>query len=101
MINQIQPLLPISQITGTQQTDELSPNISGGNFQSYIQNAIDYVRQTDAEKVHAEYLLSTGQLDNPSTLMIASSKHEIAVNLLVQLRNKALDAYSELTRISL
>ena len=36
-----------------------------------------------------------------AALTIASTKNEIAVSLLVQLRNKALDAYSELTRISL
>ena len=51
--------------------------------------------------MEAEYLLATGQLDNPAALMVASSKSELAVSLLVQLRNKAQDAYSELTRISL
>jgi flagellar hook-basal body complex protein FliE len=39
-------------------------------------------------------------LDNPATVTIAATKSELAVELLVQLRNKALDAYSELTRIS-
>ena len=63
--------------------------------------AIDHVKETDAQKVEAEYLLGTGQLDTPPALMVASSKSELAVSLLVQLRNKALDAYSELTRISL
>ena len=33
--------------------------------------------------------------------MIAASKYQTSVDLLVQLRNKALDAYSELSRISL
>ena len=39
--------------------------------------------------------------EDGAALTIASTKNEIAVSLLVQLRNKALDAYSELTRISL
>ncbi|MBQ3497165.1 MAG: flagellar hook-basal body complex protein FliE, partial [Oscillospiraceae bacterium] len=56
---------------------------------------------TDAEKTQAEYLLATGQLDNPAALTIASTKYEMSVELLVQIRNKALDAYSELTRINL
>ena len=51
--------------------------------------------------VEAEYLMATGQLDNPAVLTIAETKSTIAVELLVQLRNKALDAYSELNRISL
>ena len=57
-----------------------------------------YKRQ---EKNRAEYLLATGQLDNPAELTIAGTKAQLSVDLLVQLRNKALDAYTELNRISL
>lgn len=70
-------------------------------FTSVFQSAVDQVRQTAEEKSRLEYALATGQLDNPAQLMIASSMSEMSVSLLVQLRNKALDAYSELTRISL
>lgn len=48
-----------------------------------------------------EYLLSTGQLDNPATLNMALYKAEVATQLFVQVREKALNAYSELNRISL
>lgn len=75
--------------------------LDGGLFASIFQNAIQNVRDTDAENVQAQYLLSTGQLDNPATAMIAATKYGISVDLLVQLRNKALDAYSELTRMSI
>ena len=62
---------------------------------------VQQVYDTQADVEEKQYLLATGQLDNPASLMIASSKSELAVSLLVQLRNRALDAYSELTRISL
>ena len=70
-------------------------------FAEVFRAAADAVRETDAEKVQAEYLLATGQLDNPATLTIAATKAEMSVELLVQLRNKAVEAYSELMRISL
>ena len=70
-------------------------------FSAIFRNAIQNVKETDAEKTQAEYLLSTGQLDNPSSMMIALSKYQTSVDLLVQLRNKAQDAYSELMRINL
>ena len=70
-------------------------------FTSIFQSAIQNVKDTDAEVVQTQYLLATGQLDNPAATSIASTKNEIAVNLLIQLRNKALDAYSELTRLSI
>lgn len=51
--------------------------------------------------MQTDYLLATGQLDNPAQSTIAGTKYQMAVKLLVQLRNRALDAYSELTRINM
>lgn len=79
----------------------ISPVENGGLFADVFRSAIQNVRQTDAERVHTEYLLATGQLDNPAVQSIASSKAQIAVELLIQLRNKGLESYSELMRISL
>jgi len=45
--------------------------------------------------------MATGQLDNPALLTIASTKAQLSVDLLVQLRNKSMDAYNELMRTSL
>ena len=70
-------------------------------FADIFKSAIDNVKTTDQEKNEAQYLLATGQLDNPAEATIAATKAAAAVELLVQLRNKALDAYSELTRINL
>ena len=63
--------------------------------------AIENVRQADDEKTKMQYLLSTGQLDNPAELSLASYKADVALDMLIQLRSKALDAYSELMRISM
>ena len=88
--------------TGANQTEKVSAqNTEQGIFGDIFQSAIENVKQTEAEKNEAEYLLATGQLDNPGLLTIASTKNQIAVELLVQLRNKALEADQEITRISL
>ena len=47
-----------------------------------------------------EYLLATGQLDNPSVLQMSMLKADAATQMLVQLRDKALNAYNELSRMS-
>lgn len=96
-IEGIAPLWETSPFEQTPKTAEAAPVPFSGLFQA----AIDNVRQMDAEKNEAEYLLATGQMDNPAVASIASSKYVMSVELLVQLRNKALDAYSELMRISL
>ena len=66
-----------------------------------FQAAVENVKETEQVKNDAEYRLATGQMDNPAEMSIASSQWSMSVNLLIQLRNKALDAYNELMRISL
>lgn len=97
-IQGIAPLWDVMPLTreSTAQTEG-----AGRPFTDIFQSAIDAVKETDAEKVELEYLLATGQLDDPSQLSIASTKAGYAVDLLVQLRNKAVEAYDELMRISI
>lgn len=100
MITPIEGLNAIASVNGNQKVEK--PREYDGNFfASIFQSAIQNVKDTDAEVVQTQYLLATGQLDNPAATSIASTKNEIAVSLLIQLRNKALDAYSELTRLSI
>jgi len=73
----------------------------GAPFTDIFQTAIDAVKETDAESTQMEYLMATGQLDNPSLALIAQYKATTAVDLLVQLRNKSVEAYNELMRMSL
>lgn len=94
----ITPIRPIqtetSQAAGGDQT---SPSM----FSEIFRSMVDNVKETDAAKNEAYYALVTGQLDNPAVASIAATQAELSVSLLVQMRNKALDAYNELMRISL
>ena len=82
--------------TAPEETGRFADSAFGQIFKSLIQN----VKDTDAEFTQAQYLLATGQLDNPAQLSIAAYKNQIAVDLLVQMRNKALDAYNELKNMN-
>ena len=76
--------------------DEVKDSPFGSIFSSLIQN----VKNTDAEFTQTQYLLATGQLDNPVQLGISAYKAEIALDLLIQMRNRALDAYNELKNMN-
>lgn len=96
-------IAPIDRLAAVSAGSEAAaPSIGGESmFGSIFRSAIDNVKETDAVAVEAQYLLATGQLDNPAASSIANTKYGIAVDMLVQFRNKALEAYSELMRISL
>ena len=99
-IENLTPITPLSALGGSKDVEKTAEGSGESIFESIFKNAIQNVKDTDAEFSQAQYLLSTGQLDNPSTALIAYTKEEVAVNLLIQLRNRAMDAYSELTRLS-
>lgn len=99
IVNTIQGITPPSWSEQGQRVEGTSAG--GSAFASIFKSAIQDVRDTDAEFVQAQYLLATGQLDNPAQVNLAAYKNEIAVDLLIQLRNKALDAYSELRNMSI
>lgn len=70
-------------------------------FADVFQKAIDDVITTEDEYQKAKYMLATGQTDDAHTEPIAAAKAQLSVELLVQLRNKALEAYNEIMRINL
>ena len=97
----IKPLWDQMPLQPLRATPEQPAGGSVNAFTDIFRSAIDAVKETDAEKTQMEYLMATGQLDNPALLTIATTKAELAVDLLVQLRSKVMDAYSELMRINL
>ena len=99
----IRPLweqMPLQPLRAVQSTPaEKDPAVNP--FTDIFRSAIESVKETDRDKTQMEYLMSTGQLDNPVQLNIAMAKAGLATDFLVTLRSKALDAYNELMRISL
>ena len=80
---------------GEKRTEAATP------FSDLFHSMIDTVKETDAVKNEKQYLLATGQLDNPAELTIAATQAATSVELLVQMRNKAVEAYNSLMKISL
>lgn len=94
----ITPILPIqTEAAKAADGDKTQPSM----FAEVFRSMVDTVKETDETKNQAYYALVTGQLDNPAVASIAATQAELSVSLLVQMRNKALDAYNELMRISL
>lgn len=98
-ITPIQLIQPITQIGSTQAVQSKEQN--GQSFQSIFQSLYQDARTSEVELAQKEYLLATGQIDDAHQVPIAAAKAELATNLLVQVRNKAMDGYNELMRISL
>ena len=94
----IEPINPIKGI----QVDELNKvkeKNSDISFKSIFDTAIDNYKNAEAEVDKDIYQLSVGETDDLHNLMINTQKAQISLDLLIQLRNKALDAYNEIMRM--
>lgn len=101
----ITPIQPWGRIGETAATSasNLSAAVKGQEgisaFKGIFEEAIDNVRTTDQNLAKNQYLLATGQIEDPHTIGIAASQAQLAVDLLVSLRTKALEAYNEIMRL--
>ncbi|MFA7236634.1 MAG: flagellar hook-basal body complex protein FliE [Phycisphaeraceae bacterium] len=95
------PLGLISNIGATNpalmpKTQQTSGEASGPSFKQVLMQNIEQVNQLqqDAEKAIED--LATGRRDDVSSVMIAKEKADMAFKMLLQVRNKLMDAYSEI-----
>ncbi|MDW5300480.1 MAG: flagellar hook-basal body complex protein FliE [Sedimentibacter sp.] len=98
-IKPIQPITGIDKINDTSKISGTNEKSNGVSFKSIFNNALD--NYIDAEnKVDEDiYKLAVGESDDVHNLMINTQKAELSLDLVIQLRNKALDAYNEIMRM--
>lgn len=71
----------------------------GPSFTDHLRQGVNEVngKAVTADKMAMD--LATGKTENIHETMLAASQAELSFNLMVQLRNKALEAYSEIMRM--
>ncbi len=68
-------------------------------FSDMLTQAILDAEQADMESsAHTDALLA-GETDDIAAVMIAGSKAELSLNLVVQVRNKVIDAYNQIMQM--
>ena len=98
-ITPIQLMNPVGQTTAKTEAETAAQDVIS-SFKGIFENAINDVKTTDDTLAKAQYLLATGQTEDPHSVTIAASEAQLAVDMLVALRSKALEAYNEIMRIS-
>lgn len=99
-VNFISPIKEWDAI-GTQSTKVNGENEEVSLFKSIFDNVVSQVYETQADAENKQYLLATGQLDYAHSLPIAEAKASLSLEVLVALRNKTLESYNELMKMSI
>ena len=77
------------------------PEAAGKDFKSILLDSLDEVNRLQGEADSGVQRLITGQSDNVAEVFAAVKKSEVAFGLLMEVRNKLLDAYQEIQQMRL
>lgn len=81
-------------------TESIAPGKSGGEgFAEALKTAVSKVNDNQLAADSAVEKLQTGESRNLHEVMIAMEKADISMRLLLQVRNKVVDAYQEIMRM--
>jgi len=70
-------------------------------FKDVLSSAIENVKQTDAQTKDDAINLALGNIDDLHTVQINTLKATTALDFLMAVRGKALDAYQEIMRMNI
>jgi len=69
------------------------------NFGQYLKDALKQTNSLQLESDRQNALLAAGRIEDVSQVVIASQKADIALQLTLQMRNRAMSAYQEIMRM--
>jgi flagellar hook-basal body complex protein FliE len=87
-------------LTNTATTNKTSVANTQKNFASFLKESINSVNQAQNESDVLTNKLAKGENVDLSQVMIASQKASITMQATMEIRNKAVEAYQEIMRMS-
>jgi flagellar hook-basal body complex protein FliE len=107
----IGPISGIAGMTGVQGVSGVSAagttaaagstGTAGASFSNALGEGLDSLQATQATADNLSVQAATGTLTNAHDLMIATTQAQLATQLTVALRNKAVDAFNEVMRMQI
>ncbi len=76
-----------------------SVNEPGKSFADTLKEAVNSVNELSKSSDKASQDLATGRTDNVAEVMLAADKADVALRVMVQVRNKIIDAYNEIMKM--
>ena len=82
---------PLGQVAGT--------GVQGSEFKNLLLEGLDQVNQMQVDADQAVQQLFTGGEADPAEVLTAVQKADMAFRMMIQIRNKLVDAYQEIQNI--
>jgi flagellar hook-basal body complex protein FliE len=95
------PWTPIAPVAGTGATAATGPTAAGDSFAATLAHGLDAVTATQAKADNLAVQAATGSLTDVHDYTIAATQAQLATELTVALRNKAVEAFNDIMRMPL
>jgi flagellar hook-basal body complex protein FliE len=88
------------QVIKEMQNNGMNHQSQGGNtFSDVLRNSVDQVNQYQVDADHAVKEMISGRNKNIHETMLAVERADVSLKLMMQVRNKVLDAYREIIKM--
>jgi flagellar hook-basal body complex protein FliE len=87
------------RMTGESHLGETQSKEEAKSFSEYLTGALQEANDLQNESERLNKALAAGRIDDVSQVVVAGEKAEIAIQLVLQVRNRAVEAYQELARM--
>lgn len=91
----IQPLAPLSPALAPAK----APDVQPGGFREMLLDNLNEVNRLQDEADRQVKALVTGETDDVGSVLVAVNKAGVAFDLLMEVRNKLMDAYQEIQQM--
>ena len=93
-------LAPSRSLFETLEEQDRSENVAVP-FADYLSQALDNTNSLLMESENIADEFAAGKTDNIAEVMVAAEKADVALQFTMQIRNKILDAYTEIMRMQI
>ncbi|RMF78717.1 MAG: flagellar hook-basal body complex protein FliE, partial [Planctomycetota bacterium] len=90
-------ITPVTPLRPLESTPRAAPSGQGGDdgFAALMRRQLEKVNEMQNEADDDVRKLLTGESDNMTEVFVAARKAQVAFSLLIEIRNKLVDAYEE------
>lgn len=100
-LNGIRPFREINLDPERSQIDPKPAGASGESFADMLTRAVGSVDQTMKESDQNVQDFIAGNTDNVHDVMISMQRAQLSFQMMVEIRNKAIEAYHEISRMQI
>ena len=100
-MNQINPIGPIKDPGFIEKAKAVQPQQGGASFKDTLNNFLSDVNEMQKKADQSIQKMVAGEITDVHQVMTSVEEASTAFNLMMELRNKVMDAYQEVMRIRL